>query len=283
MVGSLVRSLGCVSLLVLASGCYELTPTTGAPHVARSRAPRPAALDQETTLDEVPDGKAVERDFAVRVYRSGRGAGSCSGAVIAPTLVMTALHCVVSMDEHLELTTHVRPAGELHVELGGDYLPWGRVGVVGVRTCDTWTGLAAGDVAVVELSRPVPTDVPLLALPTTEPVPGEKLVSFGYGNEITVMVPETRWRVESVRRHRRQHTAYDVNEGSVLLSGLVVHGDSGGPIVSRTTGELVAIVSQGSDGITAPRSVRTEREHRLDDEMTEGARVDRCLDALGLR
>ena len=50
--------------------------------------------------------------------------------------------------------------GELHVELGGGYLPWGRVGAREIFSCPGYEHDVEHDVAVVVLSRPVPAGVP---------------------------------------------------------------------------------------------------------------------------
>jgi S1-C subfamily serine protease len=116
-----------------------------------------------------------------------------------------------------------------------------------------------------------------LRVASEAPRVGDAYVSYGFGNEVTRTIPFEGWRIESVRRHWRAHDLFDVNDGAISLTVGSVHGDSGGPIVNRDTGELVAVVSQGSDGTgTARTSPGGDDSTSASLEITQGARLDRC-------
>jgi hypothetical protein len=105
-------------LMVALGGCAHY------PHLALSTQLR---LEADTRLFDLGDRRAEPDDWVVRVV--GRGA-VCSGALVAPDVVVTAQHCTT-----YDADGSPYALNDLRVELGGDYLPWGRVGVVGHVPC----------------------------------------------------------------------------------------------------------------------------------------------------
>jgi protease YdgD len=201
---------------------------------------------RETTLDDMPEGAAEVRpgDGVVRVVNMG--GGRCSGALVGPRHVMTAAHCIMRHDSHRELVLSQVNAGDLHVELGGNYLPWGRVGVRRLHTCDGYVGDAEHDLAVLVLSRPVPGEVAKLDL--SYDVPDEAVIYelAGFGSkEKPRIIPETMWAVTSIERHVFRGPVTLVSDHIINVAVSASPGDSGGPIVDTATGRLVSVASHG--------------------------------------
>ena len=205
---------------------------------------------QETTLDDMPEGQAEAGDGVVGVVRMGKSPGACSGALVGPRHVMTAAHCISKRDGSRELTVGQLDAGELHVELGGGYLPWGRVGVRHVRACDGYVGDIEHDLAMLVLSKPVPTEVMTFDLgwetPTDEAAVYE-LSGFGTSTKPKV-IPDTSWSVITVQRHVYRGPVVSASDDLLMVELPGRPGDSGGPIIDTTTGRLVSVVSHGRPG-----------------------------------
>ena len=234
---------------------------------------------RETTLDDLPEGHAEEDDAVVRVMRGG---GACSGALIGPRHVLTAQHCVMRHDKAQELTLNPITPAEVHVELGGGYLPWGRVGVREIHRCEGYTMDVAHDVTVLVLSQPVPSSVPRFELSFEEPSPTGTFALRGFGTSAKARsVPGTNISMSQVNRHERIGFVQFASNEQVDLTTPGLPGDSGGPIVDLASGRITGVVS----GAPRPRSYTGEadRFERTVEDLGEGtvaARLSTCREVI---
>ncbi len=254
-----------LALAVLAASCAH------SPRLSLSTSLR---LEADTHLLDLSHIDATEDDWIVRVLLKD---GACSGALVAPGVVLTAQHCVVAHgDARVKL-----PPGDMRVELGGDYLPWGRVGVVGVVACPCWKGDATGDVAALVLEVPLPPEVPTRPVRVVgEPRVDEDIFAGGFGTrDGSKAIPLTSWSARTIARNHRSGVTTDVMAGALVMSGLARPGDSGGPVWSRDTGEILGVVSRGTEGGTgngAPARARERAEGGERVLYVIAARVDTC-------
>jgi|RhiMethySRZTD1v2_1073278.scaffolds.fasta_scaffold48531_4 trypsin len=225
---SVLAALGV--LLVSAVGCARI----GLFRAPKEPATQPAALEDESraVTPDVPLALSLADDYVVRVVA---GQSTCSGTLIDGQRVLTAHHCITERDKFGEIVTRDLTPEHVRVELGGDYLPWGEVGVRAIvaPTCGHRAG--EGDIAVLVLERRL---VGVPTMPTAldrAPIKGDKIEPVGFGRcDLTL---------DGIRRKRRAGGPIEtVAPGHFRLRAAICPGDSGGPALT-SGGKLVGVVS----------------------------------------
>ncbi len=243
-----------VRVLVLLLGASASSVSACAPHVSGAMAVRPAASGHaRSPAPHVPvivfshQAMASPEDSVVRVVGSEM---SCSGTLVDDDLVLTAHHCVVKRGKRGEFLREAVSASTLQVELGGDDLAWGtvRVRAVVAPPCGALAG-GAGDLAILVLERKLvgmSTMTPRLDAP---PKMGEPVDPIGFG----------RCALSPNGIHRADRVGGDVvatTQETFVLQASICPGDSGGPVVSRGSHEVVGVVSQSAmDGDERTRNL----------------------------
>lgn len=220
----------------------------------------PAALgNQSAPIVEAPDESqppalSNRDDYVVRIVV---GSVTCSGALIQEDRVLTAHHCVAARDDSGKVQSRNVKPEQVRVELGGDYLPWGEVGVRAVLAPNCGYASGDGDLAVLVLERK------LVGIPTRparlEQAPGKKdqVEPIGFGR--------CALSADGVHRKHRAGGAIElVAEGRFRLSAAICPGDSGGPAVSADGEQILGVISASAmdgDELSRDRSefVRVDR------------------------
>jgi hypothetical protein len=188
--------------------------------------------------------------------------GQCTGAPIAPSLVLTARHCIgrtkdISRRVVCTETAFTDPdsAGAVFVvtkpEISDDPNDYHRVRAVRMLPGDD-ERLCGRDLALLELAEPV--DVPpLIPRIDAPPVPGESYTAYGYGDDEGEVGAGVRrslsgLRVDCVAEGCPDREVYPTEW---VGSDGVCSGDSGGPALDAD-GKILGVVSRGYTGCRAP-------------------------------
>jgi MYXO-CTERM domain-containing protein len=241
----------------------------------------PSAIEQDDVRTDIAIGTSEPSIFAgvrdddpssipgVVALKVGVGGTYelCSGALIAPNVVLTARHCVansvttsVSCDENGRSTNGAHVAGNqaptnVHVFVGAapkfsqaaDATGKAIVAPDTDHLCDTDIALIVLDKEIADV-EPVPVR---LRVSGAGVVPKEKIRSVGYGQNDKKLPIGTRLRKPGVevlamgRGVSESRTALGVHEFEVGRS--ICQGDSGGPAISEDTGAVIGVVSRGGD------------------------------------
>ena len=222
------RGFVAVASLLCLAGCWHA-------HVSNVR---PAAkLDEDPLLSprffSPPIALAVPEDAIVRIVGP---VTTCSGTLVDEDLVLTAHHCVVKLGARGEFLSTTLDAADMHVELGGDYLPWATVGVKAIVAPPCGERGGRGDVAILVLSHKLIGITPYKARLDGPPRVGETLDPTGFGR--CSMSPD------GIHRAAREGGAVAwLASGTIGMTASVCPGDSGGPVLSRGSHEIVGVVS----------------------------------------
>lgn len=207
----------------------------------------PAAAITGGSVAQNPDGI---RSSVVQI-ESSRGE-LCSGAVIAPDLVLTAAHCVlqqasyrvVVVDRRFRRITVKAVAAAMHPEFVAGTTPRNQPGI---------------DLAIIKLARPLGPDfIPLDPARAPEVGPGEQVDLAGFG--LSAENKRGSARVLREARLLSLGTLQVANRVLVVADGQrlaettgagACRGDSGGPIVRGRPGQyqLLGIVSWSSGAL----------------------------------
>jgi hypothetical protein len=223
-----------------------------------------------TLSEAIVGGAAADAPYSPVLFLNGPE-GSCSAVLVAPTLALTARHCVAStMPGSFECTAagDVVNTGDGAGQIGADNAPgalsffavWsvnGGAGVsgapdaVGAQVISSQTPTACrDDLAFVVLDRPIPGIVPAPIRITRPTAVGDLVSVWGYG--LTGQLEPTSLRVADgvpiagIGPDVAPDSTQLAPVRAVRVGPVTCQGDSGGPIVAQDTGAVLAIVSLGS-------------------------------------
>ncbi len=210
-----------------------------------------------------------EDDAVVHVYSPG---APCTGVLVAPDVVVTALHCVVrnGSSASTACTADAAPVGAtipasaVRVSVGSNI-----TSLVHYEGREIVTGpsrrLCNGDVAAIVLTKPVVGVTPR-AVRTRPLAVGEKLTAVGWGGDGKGMLPDFRRKRSGIavldtgggtytRRNANGTTQFIKSGTKEIVTGeSICQGDSGGPMFDAS-GKVAAVISRVQPGCVKALSV----------------------------
>jgi MYXO-CTERM domain-containing protein len=193
-------------------------------------------------------------------------AGSCTGTLLAPNLVLTARHCVADTDEYAACDVDgtplaggtvrgTRKASQLWVFTGPNRPTYTRDlkpnGVGSQVLDDGGKNLCNHDIALIILKDPIANAQIAPIRLDGDIAKSDVLTAIGWGITDKTDMPDVRQQrsgiqVEEIGPDDTGQAPVAPNEFQVGES--ICSGDSGGPAIAEGTGAIVGIVSRGGNG-----------------------------------
>ncbi len=240
--GALVK-LGVAGIVSLLAACGATHDAPLGAEDSPTPVDDPAVSVDQAIVHGAPD-KGRHPSVLALLAEDEQGTALCTGALVAPNLVLTARHCVSYLrSESVACPSHT-------AQISGDRAP---ESIVVLRGDDARTAqpiargaeiiankskiLCSNDYALLRLDRPV-HDLKPMRVSSHGAVAGHAITAVGFG--LTGSNGSA-----GQKRFRTGVPILSVTSSEFSVGEATCSGDSGGPALDETTGEIVGVVSRG--------------------------------------
>ncbi len=240
----LLRAVGVLALLSCSVACSQLRPFRVKASVEPHAIPAARSDTQQQSRPDIPLSLGRDDDFVVRLVV---GSVTCSGTLFEEDRVLTAHHCVSARNKYGDFENKNVSPKEVRVEIGGDYMPWDDVGVRAIVSPPCGYAAGEGDIAVLVLDKKL-RGMKVAKLRLDEPPRmKEEVDPAGFGR--------CGLSTDAIRRRDRTGGHIDkIYESRFRTNAAICPGDSGGPAIGGSSGEVVGIISAAAmDGSESTR------------------------------